>query len=162
MRGWPLLVLALAGCKGTLFRPHQDVQFDPYSSSSVSDQTVDYAVVAYEGDIPSLQAAGAEVVGSLSVVGDANSDEIDVQERARRSAARRGGTHLVVVARGREPIGTWSSAGSAMTTYNQTTGTAYTTYQAPSTRTVYGHTGRYLAVRVPTGRWAELPPALRP
>lgn len=149
-----LMFAGLTGCARTW------VEFTPYRAGAGGMPLLTYAVVAYEGDISSLAAAGAEIVGSLEVSGNGFASGDNVRGRAMEEAARHGGTHLLVAAEGSTVTWTQTTPDRATTTISGNTAhtTVYPGAQVPVTR----HSGAFVIVRVPPSRWGDLPPRLQP
>jgi hypothetical protein len=143
------VVMRLAGCA----RVH--TTYTPAKSEYVSGkrQSVRMARVAYPGDLPELLKFGGEVLGRIDAAGNGFAGQGDVEERIRRDAAELGATHVVFISSYEEedhlPVQyhTQCAQGSCTTT---TSG---------GERFTRPHAG-YVLVRVPHGRWEELPPAL--
>jgi hypothetical protein len=153
------VVVFLIGGASACAETHAD--FQPYSSTSRGyTRVMRIAILAYEGDIPTLIGAGGEIVGTLSIGGNGYADSNDVRYRAVEQAAAVGGTHLLIAREG-------SSLSLAQVTPDRATTTVYgntatTTYTPGAQVPINRPNGRYVVVRVPPQRWSELPTTLRP
>lgn len=148
-------VMCLVACEQT------QAHFTPYSAQSVNlRKVVEYTIVAYRGDIPALVNAGGELVGSLDVNGNGFASADDVRSRALYEAAEIGGTHLLLASEGATTSWAKISPDTATTTVYGNTAT--TTVTPGAEMPVTKHHGAFLVVRVPPGRWLDLPVGLRP
>jgi len=59
--------------------------------------STDEALVAYEGDVPTLVEAGGKVIGSMEGAGNGFASHGSVERKVRREAAEMGATHVVFV-----------------------------------------------------------------
>lgn len=149
------LALGLMACVQTY------AAFQPYSSTVRTFRPVmSYAIVAYEGDIPTLAHAEGQVVGTLNVSGNGYAGADAIRWRAMQEAAGVGGTHLLIAGEGSSTSWAQLTPDRATTTvYGNTATTTYTPgAQMPITR----HRGAFVVVRVPPERWLDLPVPLRP
>lgn len=135
-------------------------EFRPHSATTRYRPVVETAVLAYDRDIPTLAAAGAEVVGTITARGNGFSSPSRVRYDAARDAAGYGGTHVVVAAERDDTDVVRVTADRAVTRVSG--GTVVTTYEPGARVPVTRHTVYMVVVRVPPCRWRELPDGLRP
>lgn len=115
--------------------------------------TTKLAVVAYEGDIETLVAAGGKVIGSMNGAGNGFSSQRNVERKVQRNAAELGATHIVFVSayaeEDRTPVSYHTSCqGQRCTT---TTAGGYRFYRPRA---------GYVLIRVARKNWSRLPAAL--
>lgn len=153
-----LTLTCLGGCVSTTAR------FTPYSSTSLGQPVVRLARVIYAGDIPTLEAAGAQTIGYVAADGNAFANYNDLARDAAEIGARYGGTHVYLY-EARQNVNAYTTAGHAQSRSNVD---AYgnvnttTTYTPPQTHFYTTPSGSFVVIRVPPERWAELPPPLHP
>ncbi|HEY4059951.1 MAG TPA: hypothetical protein VGM39_25220 [Kofleriaceae bacterium] len=151
------LVLAtlLTGCAGVTSNFHS-------KTGRVFPQVVHQAVICGEEECKDVEAR-AVVVGTIdSKQWDYTLTDDDLHVNAAELAARRGGTHLVVLAKQQKLVETQVPASSTTTCYRGHV--CETTYEVAGTRTdTYTVPGPdYLVVRVEPNAWSALPPSLQP
>lgn len=136
-----VILVAALGCVIPLGSPILGSGFTPYSSSSVRPPLVTRALVAYQGDLPALQSAGAVPIGGVAVEADGAASLAQIESTAGTLAAQYGGTHIVFGgASDRVSIDGEGSHAEAYTS---------------------GHY-EYWVYQVPAEGWAALPPVLNP
>lgn len=148
-----LLILLFSGCARTF------AEFRPHSSNSFR-RVVHSAQFAYEGDIPALAQAGAEIVGNVRVDGNGFADSDDIRSRALEDAAAAGGTHVIIA--GENASTSWAKITPDKTTTTTYGNTATTTYTPGAQIPVTRLSGSFLVIAVPPERWQDLPVALQP
>jgi hypothetical protein len=117
-------------------------------------------VVAYEGDVATLAAAGGKMHGRISGKGNQHAGLDDVQAQVQFDAAARGATHVILAKNGYSQATVLLLPGSSTTTVAGNT--AYTQHQPPVYGTVTEPEGTYIAIRVEYANWSKLPVQLRP
>jgi hypothetical protein len=158
-------VLTLGGCA----RPQSS--YTPYTAAEQGQpKVVERAVLAYEGDVPALEAVGGVLLGELTM--RANGVSYAVRERALVEAADRGASHVVFGGERRTETSVEltpsrkvvSVNASAAPAGNETYISATTTTTAPPGThiPIVRNSGTYYLVRVPIRGWCNLPAALRP
>lgn len=148
-------LLAAVGCA-----PQTWARFEPYASTSRAPAILVVAQRAYQGDAPSLFAAGGDVLGTVYVRGNGYADTDAIMAAAAAAAAQVGGTHYIVSARGAETEDVAITQPTATTTISEST--AYTTYHPATTIPITRYSVAVIVVRVPESGWIGLPPSLRP
>jgi hypothetical protein len=148
----------VAGCASA------SVSYHPRSAVP-SPQVTDKALMAYEDDVKTLAEAGGTVLGELRGGGNGYADREDVQAKACEEAARRGGTHVLILTEGyAQRVTTLPGSAHVDTTMNRqgTQATTNVSYMPPQDFIVNLPVGSYLVVRVPQEQWQALPNGLRP
>jgi hypothetical protein len=151
-----LLLLAACASASVSYRPRSAVP---------SPQVTDKALMAYEDDVKTLVEAGGTVLGELRGGGNGYADNEDVQQKACEEAARRGGTHVLIVTEGYvQRVTTLPGSANIDTTVNRqgTQATTNVTYRPPQDFVIDLPVGSYLVVRVPQEQWESLPEGLKP
>lgn len=158
-RTFLLAAIALvAGCASA------SVSYHPRSAVP-SPAVTDRALMAYEDDVKVLAEAGGTVLGELHGGGNGYADREDVQAKACEEAARRGGTHVLILKEGySQRVTTVPGSEHVDTTMNRqgTQATTNVSYMPPQDFVVDLPVGSYLVVRVPPSQWQALPNGLRP
>lgn len=141
--------LLLAGCVKTKFTPHETAQ-------SPLPQVTREAVLAQEGDLEYLAAAGGYVVGTMRTSGAPLASMSSVRGKTRRDSAKHGATHVIVA--DEQLIRVKLSNDRATTTcYGNTCQTEF--HEGVTGNQKYG---TYVLIRVSPENWGRLPEALRP
>jgi hypothetical protein len=136
------------------------------------------AMVAYRGDTGALDAAGGRPIGELTVNVPATLNDDEADAEAVTEAAKRGGTHILRIGRADASEKTLDEDATrkkrfwwALSGFNDEencrrgnmNACRHQLEPAPKVyRTLARHVVKYLIVAVPTDRWQELSPALRP
>ena len=157
------LLLSLAALGAPLSGCAASAKF--YSKTGAEyDALVHRAVRCDEGEVNAVLAAGGMPIGTIatrSLTVLATSD--DLFEKALRTAARNGGTHVVLTERGIESFTVTNPGrvekrcvndGYAIDCQRTYTPPTQTTYEKP--------TAKFIVLRVSPERWGALPPSLRP
>ena len=140
---WALgLPLAATGCALSLGSSILGSGFTPYSSTSVRPPVITRARLAYQGDIPPLQALGAQPIGGVAVETDGRAEWAEIEKTAGELAASYGGTHIILSGSNESQHVSGSSGGQIMT----------------STNVHY----EFYVYSLPPDRWNQLPPQLNP
>jgi hypothetical protein len=150
-----LVLLAEIGCVSSHWHPRSAVPAAPVAVR---------AVRIYEADVPTLKAAGAELLGSVESNGSGVSSHDDLAADAADVAAERGGTHFILASSGVQ-VSQWTTPGRANTTCTPDISgstSCSTSYTPPTSTPIYHPFAGFQVVRVPPERWKELPEALRP
>ncbi len=128
-------------------------------------RATEQAVLCTRRDLNALTRAGGLPIGVVSAEGlqYGNSTQEDVDAKAAVTAAQSGGTHVVVVSQGLETSYV-QHAGTAQTNCKDghSSTSCSTTYTPPSVSAHDRPVAKYEVYRVPSERWAKLPPQLRP
>lgn len=151
-------LVSLPSCASTsvAYRPRSAVTSAPIAAS---------AMMAYEDDVKTLAEAGGTVLGEIHAGGNGFADNTDLQTKACEEAARRGGTHVLILNEGYvQRVTTTPGSATIDTTMNRqgTQATTNVSYMPPQDFIVNLPVGSYLVVRVPESGWAGLPNGLRP
>jgi hypothetical protein len=122
------------------------------------------AIACSEDEARAVTAAGGIPIGTVDAKALAvNATEGDLTDKAAKVAADRGGTHVVLTARGIESF-TYAQPGQSETVCQRVEGgrDCQTTYTPPSETTVEKPTAAFVVFRVPPEKWTALPESLRP
>jgi hypothetical protein len=151
-----LAITALSACAATAtFHSRTGAEYAPVAIR---------AIACSEDEARSVAAAGGIPIGTVDAKALAvNATENDLTDKAAKVAADRGGTHVVLTARGIE----WFTVLHPETTdtvcqHTQNGRECETTYTPASESTVEKPTAAYVVFRVPPEKWAALPELLRP
>lgn len=135
-----LLLLSCGG--GVSWRPYKAEYLHPRPIAA-------RAALIYEGDVETVVAAGAKLIGQLKTKSD---------RHAQIHGARHGGTHVYLVRSESQTFAVGTNCSSSTQTY---LGGATTNSSCRNlTRTVVRN--HYAVLQLAPGAWASLPPLLRP
>ncbi|HEU4412780.1 MAG TPA: hypothetical protein VFS43_46480 [Polyangiaceae bacterium] len=134
-----LACLALMGCGSA---PPVVGRYRPYTAQHAPRST-DAAVVVGEGDAKALSEAGGLHVGTMVFESKGGlGSEASIEAEARKLAADRGGTHILQT----------SGSTELRAEFSVRAGRQLGSYRVVS----------YAVTAVPSGKWGNLPPGLRP
>lgn len=122
------------------------------------------AVRCEENEVAAVTAAGGEPIGTISAAAlSVQATDEDVAEKAYKTAAKNGGTHVLLTEKGIDYF-TVTTPGQKEKncTDNGETVDCKTTYTEPTTSVYEKPTAKFVVFRVPAENWAKLPPQLRP
>jgi hypothetical protein len=126
----------------------------------VQPQVFAKAIRAYEGDVPTLQRARAELVGTVDASGNGFASRDFVENTAATAAAAHGGTHYLVLGRSAQSETVQLTPDSSTTRFAGDRG--HTTYTSGTTIDVTKFRNTILVVRVPWDQFKALPRQLWP
>ncbi len=150
------LLLALASCAATAtFHSRTGAEYPAVALRAIACTEDEARAVATAGGVP----IGTIDAKALAVTATQN----DLTDKAAKVAAERGGTHLVLTARGIESF-TYTQPGQADTVCQHVEGgkDCQTTYTPPTETTVEKPTAEYVVLRIAPEKWSALPESLRP